>query len=258
MPLLEIDGDVGPRTGHIETDHTVIVHGDVRDGFNIHSGGDVFIDGLIEDSVVSANGNLVVSGGILAGDQPVSAGNVLYARFIAERTIRADRIAVPQEIRSCDIIASGDVIAESLSGGRTICGGNLCCTTIGAPQGAVTTITVGIDILGHQRAVAAEQARRAALAKDRQCSIDQVAPEPLPSFEATTPRSVIIGGTLSPPTEISIGSHAHWQVPSQITAAHVSIHQGEVDALALETPFDHISAVDAILTKVCSPSMSTS
>ena len=82
-PVMEIEGDVSIKTGNITFLGTVIVKGNVDDGFNIKASGNIEVYGTVGRSTLIADGNIIVSLGIMGRDEGViQAGKSLCHLFV--------------------------------------------------------------------------------------------------------------------------------------------------------------------------------
>ncbi len=143
--LLLIDGDLDMHTGNVETEYSIHIRGDVKAGFKVKSAGNVVIDGSIEDSRVSAQGNLEVKGGILPGADRVKAHGNLICRYIRERTIKANDVMVKSIVRHSWIYATGSVVAEEVLGGRMIAAGDITIRVLGDGDEQYSWAQAGVD-----------------------------------------------------------------------------------------------------------------
>lgn len=151
-PVMEIEGDVSIKTGNITFLGTVIVKGNVDDGFNIKASGNIEVYGTVGRSTLIADGNIIVSLGIMGRDEGViQAGKSLWAKFIQNTTV-----AVEEFVIVADGIINSNVTARKrilLQGKRAaIIGGHLFATeeisakTVGSSGGGSETILeVGLD-----------------------------------------------------------------------------------------------------------------
>ncbi len=65
--IIHIKGDVGPKTGNIHAEVTVIVDGSVLSGYKVVSEGDIIIQGGVGYSYLYAEKNILIANGINAG-----------------------------------------------------------------------------------------------------------------------------------------------------------------------------------------------
>lgn len=104
FPYLQIMGDVGLETGHIDFDGRIEVRGAVTDGFRIRGGS--LLAEEIQKADVETAGDIVVLGGIL-GARIKTDGNI-RARYIRGGRIEAaGDIVVESEIYHSEIETSG-------------------------------------------------------------------------------------------------------------------------------------------------------
>jgi hypothetical protein len=150
--IYEIKGDVNYDTGNIEFIGTVIVGGNVKDGFSIKASGNVEIKGCIEKAKVEAEKDIRVEKGILGkGEGYVKAGGDIYAKFIENATVEAGKdIMVSEAIMHSNVDAGREVVVYGKKKG-VILGGKIRAkelveaNTIGSISEVETHIQVGID-----------------------------------------------------------------------------------------------------------------
>ncbi|MBR6566894.1 MAG: DUF342 domain-containing protein [Spirochaetaceae bacterium] len=171
-PVMEIEGDVSIKTGNITFLGTVIVKGNVDDGFDIKASGNIEVYGTVGRSTLVADGNIIVSLGIMGRDEGViHAGKSLWAKFIQNATVTVEEFVIV-----ADGIVNSNVTARKrilLQGKRAaILGGHLFATeeisakTVGSSGGGSETILeVGIDPQLKQRMTYITDSK-AALAKE--------------------------------------------------------------------------------------------
>ena len=70
-PTFHVPGDVDFNVGNIDFLGDVHVKGDVREGFVIKATGTVTVEGLVEGAVIEADGDVIISNGILGDDKAV-------------------------------------------------------------------------------------------------------------------------------------------------------------------------------------------
>ncbi|NRA40638.1 MAG: DUF342 domain-containing protein [Planctomycetes bacterium] len=145
LQLLVIDGNVDMKVGNIETPYPVIIKGDIKSGYIVKSGSDISVEGIIEDSKVTAAGNITVSKGIIPGKERIKARGDLAALYIREREVKARSILVNKSIRRSNIFATGDLHAQELLGGSAIVAETIEVETLGSETGHRTEVTVGVD-----------------------------------------------------------------------------------------------------------------
>jgi uncharacterized protein (DUF342 family) len=145
QPRLIVEGDVDFRHGNIDTKLSVLVKGDVKAGFSIKSAGDIEVLGVIEDARISAQGRLIVKGGILPGSNRVKAHGDIDARYVSNREVKCHTLRVGGSLRWSRVLVTGEVIAKEILGGDLICAGNVAVDQLGNADGLPTRVQVGTN-----------------------------------------------------------------------------------------------------------------
>lgn len=145
QPLVIVEGDVDFKSGNVDTTLPVLIKGDIKKGFTVKSSGDITVMGVIEDARVSAQGNLLVNGGILPGENRVKAHGDIVARYISGREVKGRNITTATSISASRILATGDVGAKEIIAGWMRCAGNIICDLLGNEGGQKTLVEVGIN-----------------------------------------------------------------------------------------------------------------
>lgn len=151
FPIYEVTGDVDLSIGNIEFVGSVIIRGNVPDGYKIHADGDIKVYGNVEGSELIAKGDIFIQQGILGHNKSlVKAGGNIQAAFILDGEVYADKdIVVTQSIMHSKLFAGKRIICKGLKG--LIVGGNcqagelIIATTIGNYMATATTLEVGMN-----------------------------------------------------------------------------------------------------------------
>lgn len=154
---LVVEGDVDFRHGNIDTRLSVLVKGDVKAGFSIKSAGNIEVMGVIEDARISAQGSLVVRGGILPGSNRVKAHGDIDARYVSNREVKCHTLRVGGSLRWSRVMATGDVIAKEILAGEVLCAGSVTVDQIGNADGLATRIQVGTNPFDERMFIAAKE-----------------------------------------------------------------------------------------------------
>ena len=94
-PIYTIPGDVNLRTGNILFLGTVIVKGNVEDGFSVKAAGNIEVFGSVGKCLVDAEGDIVVHQGIAAKTEgKIRCGKSLYSKFIEHAHVDAGEYVV--------------------------------------------------------------------------------------------------------------------------------------------------------------------
>ena len=151
-PVMEIEGDVSIKTGNITFLGTVIVKGNVDDGFNIKASGNIEVYGTVGRSTLIADGNIIVSLGIMGRDEGViQAGKSLWAKFIQNTTVSVEEfVIVADGIINSNVTARKRILLQgkraAIIGGHLFATEEISAKTVGSSGGGSETILeVGLD-----------------------------------------------------------------------------------------------------------------
>ncbi|MCL2558154.1 MAG: FapA family protein, partial [Treponema sp.] len=150
-PILLIESSVSLETGNIIFLGTVVVRGDVEDGFSVKAAGDIEVHGSIARAELEAEGNVVISQGINGkGRGNIRVGKSLWARFIENANIQAgDMVFASDGIINSNIDAHNRIVCHgkraSIVGGRLRASKEISAKIIGNSSGTETACEVGFD-----------------------------------------------------------------------------------------------------------------
>ncbi|WP_052111161.1 DUF342 domain-containing protein [Pontibacillus yanchengensis] len=140
-PYYEVSGDIDMRTGNLEFIGTIVIRGNVPNGYTIKADGDIKVYGLVEGAALLAGGSIYISEGIAASSKgEVKAGLDVQVGYVNQGNIEAGRdIKVENSILHSHCVArehiyceKGSIIGGALSAGTLIQGkdiGNRMSTT---------------------------------------------------------------------------------------------------------------------------------
>jgi len=152
QPVYEVRGDVDMTVGNIDFFGTVLVHGDVKDGFKINAGGDLMIRGVVEGADLQVEGNLTIGGGVSGNDKAHirCKGNAVI-KYIQNATVEvAGNLGVKQSILhskvTCDHTITVAGAKGMIVGGPVIARRELTAGAIGNKLATPTEIIVGEQV----------------------------------------------------------------------------------------------------------------
>lgn len=141
--------NVDSSTGNIDFLGTVVVNGNVTEGFSICSAGDVIIKGNVEAAEIIADQDVLIAGGMNGGKQSkgkIEAGGKVQALFFENATVDAKGSIFADAIINCNTKAGGDIIARRnkgcLIGGTHISMGDMVVNQIGNNVGIRTNVVL--------------------------------------------------------------------------------------------------------------------
>lgn len=150
--ILTVQGDVSMKTGNVMFLGTVIVLGNVEDGFSVKASGNIEIRGNVGKSEIVAEGDVLIQQGVNAKSGGiVQAGKSVWAKFIENATVEAgENIVVSDGMINTTAVANKKIICQgkraSIVGGRYRACEEINAKSLGSPVGgAETTLEVGYD-----------------------------------------------------------------------------------------------------------------
>lgn len=108
-----VEENVDNNTGNIKFSGDVLIKGDVREGYAIHSGGSVRVKGTVEGGSVYADGDICVDGGFNGMKHgELESGKGITSKFL----------------QNCTVRAKGDISSEAVINSIVFCDGQLKVT----------------------------------------------------------------------------------------------------------------------------------
>lgn len=147
--VYEVNETLSMRTGNINFNGSVIIHGDVPSGFTIKATGDVKVFGLIEAANIHASGSVYVSEGLSGLKEGViEAGEDIFIGYVNQGTLRAGRhLQVENSILHSDCSARSNITCYrgNIIGGTLFAGRSIEAKDIGNHMHTTTALSLGID-----------------------------------------------------------------------------------------------------------------
>ncbi|MFD0587558.1 DUF342 domain-containing protein [Paenibacillus sp. GCM10027627] len=151
FPVYEVNGDVNYSVGNIDFVGTVVIRGNVLNGFRVKASGDIRVIGGVEGAELESEGSIEITGGIMAGNKGyVKAGRNVKSSFIQDGNVFAgEDVLVSQSIMHSTVKAGKSVICSGakglLVGGTIQAGDQVHARTIGNAMSTATAIEVGVN-----------------------------------------------------------------------------------------------------------------
>jgi uncharacterized protein (DUF342 family) len=149
MALYEVAGDVNMSTGNIDFVGTVVVRGDVKDGFKVFAGEDLIINGVVEAAELRANGKLTVGGGVSGNDRAkITCGGDANMKYVRNAQVEVGGdLTSAQAIMHCKVTVGRKVTVAGkkgvIVGGQVIAGQEVMAASIGSNFATPTEVIVG-------------------------------------------------------------------------------------------------------------------
>jgi uncharacterized protein len=151
-PVYTVQGDVNLKTGNIIFLGTVIINGNVEDGFSVKAAGNIEVNGTVERAELDAEGDIIVHQGVTGKNSGVvRAGRSIWARFIENTIVEAGNMVVVSDgIINSQVDAFKRIICQGkrahVVGGRLRATEEINAKILGSPTSGTETICeVGID-----------------------------------------------------------------------------------------------------------------
>jgi len=165
-PIYTVAGNVDLRTGNILFLGTVVVRGNVEDGFSVKAAGNIEVFGSVGKCALDAEGDIVVHQGIAAKTEgKVRCGKSLYSKFIEHAHVDAgENVVVTDGIVHSFVDANRMILCQGkraqIVGGRLRASEEINSKILGSVAGTETLLEVGYDPRSKERLVQLESSRR--------------------------------------------------------------------------------------------------
>jgi uncharacterized protein len=156
-PIYNVQGDVNLKTGNIIFLGTVIITGNVEDGFSVKAAGNIEILGNVGKSELDAEGDIIVHQGINGKSGGfVRSGKSVWAKFIQNSTIEAaEYVVVSDGIMNSEVLANKKVVCQgrraAIVGGHIRAAEEINAKSLGSDGGSETVLEVGYDPKGKEK-----------------------------------------------------------------------------------------------------------
>ena len=150
-PVYTVPGDVNFKTGNILFLGTVMVKGNVEDGFSVKAAGNIEVMGSVGKCELDAEGDIIVHQGVLGKNSGrVRAGRNIMAKFIEHARVEAENsVIVSDGIIHSLVDANRRIICQgkraSIVGGKIRATEEINAKTFGSVAGTETILEVGFD-----------------------------------------------------------------------------------------------------------------
>jgi uncharacterized protein len=150
--IFTVPGDVDPKTGNVMFLGTVIVMGNVQDGFSVKASGNIEVRGSVGKCEIVAEGDIIIHQGVAGkGGGSINAGKNIWSKFIENATVEAgENVIVSDGLINTNIVANKKIICQgkraAIVGGSCRACEEINAKTLGSPvSGTETILEVGYD-----------------------------------------------------------------------------------------------------------------
>lgn len=150
FPLFEVNGDVDFGVGNIDFVGTVVIRGNVLNGFRVKASGDIRVLGSVEGAELEAGGSIEIKSGIVAQDKgSIVAGHNVQTSFIQNANVTAgNQVIVSQSIMFSTVRAGKQILCNGakgiIIGGLLQAGEKICARVYGNSSSTPTVLEVGV------------------------------------------------------------------------------------------------------------------
>jgi len=150
--LIHLD-EVGVKSGNICFDGSVVVRGNVHSGYRVEAGGDILVQGSVEDAVLEAGGNIQILGSVFGNQKTqLKAKGTIRAHFIQQAQVECQgSLWVCEGLLHSQVRSMGPVLVGINDGKGQINGGQISSAhlikarILGSPSSTTTTLYIGVD-----------------------------------------------------------------------------------------------------------------
>lgn len=153
---LELEQDVGYKTGNIRFPGSLVLKAGIKDGFKIWVGGNLDANGVIDAYEIFCGGDLNGHGGIIGrGKGLLRVRGALVSRFVEHCDIEAlgpvtiENTALNSEIYTLDFLRTGE--KGKIVGGHAQARAGMELAEVGNAAGVHTEISVGENYVMHRK-----------------------------------------------------------------------------------------------------------
>ncbi|MFD2371322.1 DUF342 domain-containing protein [Brevibacillus sp. GCM10020057] len=150
FPVFEVNGDVDFGVGNIDFVGTVVIRGNVLNGFRVSASGDIRVLGSVEGAELHAGGSIEIKSGIVAQDKgSIVAGQDIRTSFIQNGNVTAgNQVIVSQSIMFSTVRAGKQISCMGpkgiIIGGVLQAGEKITARVFGNTSATPTVLEVGV------------------------------------------------------------------------------------------------------------------
>jgi Predicted polymerase, most proteins contain PALM domain, HD hydrolase domain and Zn-ribbon domain len=157
-----VRGDVDSASGNVNAIGSVVVMGDVREGFSVKAGKDISIRGMVEGALIEAQGTISISNGMNGmGRGTLKAGGNIVGKYFENAILISENDIYADILMNCKATAQGSIILKgrrgSLIGGSYQAGQKMIVKNIGAPSYTTTQVSIQSKQLNDKLVIGKEE-----------------------------------------------------------------------------------------------------
>ncbi|MFP4301038.1 MAG: FapA family protein [Spirochaetaceae bacterium] len=162
-PVYVVEGDVNMKEGNIKFLGTVVVKGNVDDGFDVSAAGHIEVMGSVGRCNLSAEGDIIVHQGITGKNSGrIICSGSLWSKFIENAHVEAGELVVVSDgIINSTVFSDKRIVCRgkraSIVGGHLRASEEIDAKALGSVAGMETLLEVGYDPKQKERLVELEE-----------------------------------------------------------------------------------------------------
>lgn len=142
--------NIGPSTGNIDSEGSVVVNGNVQAGYSVKASGNVIVKGVVEGAQIEAGGDIIVACGMNGmGKGVLRAKGSVISKFFENTTVYSNSFVEADAILHSTVIAQTEINVDGrkgfIVGGSVRATNKVSCRMLGSSMGVATSVEVGID-----------------------------------------------------------------------------------------------------------------
>ncbi|WP_010649269.1 DUF342 domain-containing protein [Oceanobacillus massiliensis] len=149
FPIYEVHETLSMKTGNLNFVGTIVIHGDVPNGFQVQAEGDIKIYGMVESATIIAGGSVYIAEGLAGqGSGLVKASGNVTIGYINQGTVETSSdLYVENSILHSECIAEGHIFCQrgNIIGGTLSAGKRIEAKDIGNRLSTITEIVFGVN-----------------------------------------------------------------------------------------------------------------
>ncbi|MEG0898817.1 MAG: FapA family protein [Oscillospiraceae bacterium] len=154
--LFKVEGNVDTSTGNINFLGSIVITGDVKEGFSVTATDEIKIMGMVEGAYLRAGSSVKIQNGVNGmGKGFIIANGDVKCKYIENCRIQAFGDVIAESIIGANIKCDGELIATGgkgvIMGGQYAIAKNVTAKIIGSQSNILTSFTLGMTVLLHEQ-----------------------------------------------------------------------------------------------------------
>lgn len=147
--VFSVSGNVDNSVGNIDFTGSVVIYGDVLEGYSVKAKGDITVNGIVEGAYLAAGGSILLHKGMRGMRTGIlEAGIDITAKFLEDCTISARNDIRAEYIINSDVACGHDLTLigkkGAFIGGSCAVYNHMDVRAVGSTSHAATVVTLGV------------------------------------------------------------------------------------------------------------------